>query len=150
MQTLSSESRSHVATRSFHVRVALVAGARRSSGPAAGRHHARPGGPTDAGLPRCIRASRPPTESSPTVIRAPPRALAPAGRRAHAIRGSTSMVVPWATSSLGIGPPTIPVRFTLMDARRLCFHFSKRLLDAEIVYESLVPIERLDSQLVYH
>jgi len=60
----------------------------------------------------CNPISRRPIESSPTATDARGHGRRPCGRRVHRVRGSTCSVVSWATSSLGIGPPTTPVRFT--------------------------------------
>src|SRR5207237_1015336 len=76
-------------------------------------HHARPGGPTDA-VPRwCNPISRPPIGSSPTARGARRHGRRPAGRRVHVALGSTCWVVASGTSSLGMRPPTNPVRFIL-------------------------------------
>src|SRR5262249_5817640 len=85
--------------------------ARSWSGPDAFRHHARPGGPTGGALRPCSPISRQRIESSPTVTGARGHGRRPSARRVHAARGSTCWVVAWAPSSLGMSPPTNPVRF---------------------------------------
>ena len=67
--------------------------------------------PATQRLRRYIPASRRPIGSPPTATDARRRDRKPSGLRAHATLGSTCLVVPWAPSSLGMGPPTNPVRF---------------------------------------
>jgi hypothetical protein len=87
----------------------------RSSVVSPGRWPARapPGAPSGEEPQRCTRVSHRPTGSHSIAIRAPPHAPAPSGRLVHAVPGNTCSVVPWATSSLGLGPPINPVRFTM-------------------------------------
>jgi SAM-dependent methyltransferase len=52
---------------------------------------------------------------SPTATDTPPCVRTPFAPHAHVARGNTCSVGPWATSSLGMGPPTNPVRFNSFD-----------------------------------
>ncbi len=65
------------------------------------------------GAPRSSRrASRRLIESRPTAMDTRVRAPRPSGPHAHVTLASTCWVGRWTSSSLGIRPPTKPVRFT--------------------------------------
>jgi hypothetical protein len=91
----------------------LVAGqARALSGPAP------PDAPIGAASQSCIPACR----RSYAIAAHCDGCSAPCSRtirpRAHVLRGSTYLLVPWAPSSQRMDPPTIPVRFKVVFYRR--------------------------------
>src|SRR5262249_10579123 len=110
-RTPSAESRSPASARSFHAGVASALRARWSSGQDASRHHAPPGGPIGGAIRPGSPISRRSIESRPTATDARGCGRRPSGLHAHAAPGGTYWGVPWAPSSLCMGPPTNPGRF---------------------------------------